>query len=261
MKICIAIGMMLVLVACASPEVETTNEAFTHLEQTSWKVDESPHSMALGVGDEITINIWRHNELNRNVKIDMAGNIYLPLVGEIYTAHLTINDLRQELNKAYSQYIVNPHIDINPITITSKKFIILGEIQSPGNYPLASEIGIIDAIAAAGGTTRNANENVLLIRRSQGKAQIFIASLDINNFMDTNMTEKDLEKNIMVANTKIFHQDILYIPQSSIADIEEFMQRLNNIIAPLLSIQRSFILWPETIDAINGSNGNVIIAN
>lgn len=50
--------------------------------------------------------------------------------------------------------------------------------------------------------------------------------------------------------------DILYMPPSKIANIENFMTRINNIISPILSIERGIIFWPQLVEALEGGSKN-----
>lgn len=111
---------------------------------------------------------------------------------------------------------------------------------------------MIDAISMAGGKTENGNDNILLIRREGEVANVYVIPL----------IEDDPRTYLYAV---VSSNDIIYVPTSTIADVEMFMNRVNNIIAPILSIQRSVILWPDFIDAIrdnqNESSPPIIIGN
>ena len=96
------------------------------------KNNPEPYQFVLGVGDEVTINVWRHDDLKRSVTIDPQGNIYLPMVGEIMASGMTISDLRQAITIRLSKYIKNPTVDINASVIQSQKYYMLGEVKTPG---------------------------------------------------------------------------------------------------------------------------------
>ncbi len=231
---------LLGIVSCTSVS-ENTRHSLTNFSQSTASFEGPSPGMTLGVGDEIVITVWRHDELQRRVKVDLDGNINLPLAGEVHVADMTVKELRNSLSESYARYLVDPQIDINVETLSSKNYIVLGEVNSPGNFQLSSDIDLISAIAGAGGLTSDANNDVLLFRRSKGVVHVLVAQANIN---DLN------EKTFAEVSVKIANRDILYIPTSTIANIENFMQRMNNIIAPLLQVQRSVILWPDFIDAL-----------
>jgi protein involved in polysaccharide export with SLBB domain len=236
--------VMLSIVSCTTlPENKPDQlSGFVH---TNREADLPGHAMTLGAGDEIVVNVWRNTELQRTVKIDLDGNIFLPLAGQVHAADLTINELRDRLVEKYARYLVDPQIDINPNTLSSKRYIVLGEVKNPGTYQLTAEIDLIGAIASAGGATSNANDDLLLFRRSEGVVRVLVAKANIKEIA---------EENFASANVKIFNRDIIYVPTSTIADVDIFMQRISRIIAPLLEVQRGVILWPDFTDVFNNSN-------
>ena len=82
-------------------------------------------SFILGSGDQITLNVWRHEDLKRTVQIDPSGNIYVPLVGEVEASGLTISQLREKIASGLSKYLVDPHVGKEkgsslPLTLTEK---------------------------------------------------------------------------------------------------------------------------------------------
>jgi len=242
---------LLGIVSCTSVS-ENNRNALTNFSQSPGSLAGSSQGMTLGVGDEIVITVWRHNELQRRAKVDLDGNINLPLAGEVHVADMTVKELRDSLQESYARYLVDPQIDINVETLTSKNYIVLGEVNNPGNFQLNSDIDLLSAIAGAGGTTNDANDDVLLFRRSKGVVQVLVARANLNELN---------EKNFAEASVKIANRDIIYVPTSTIANIEGFMQRINNIIAPLLQVQRGVILWPDFIDVLSDrdTDGNTLI--
>ena len=52
---------------------------------------------------------------------------------------------------------------------------------------------------------------------------------------------------------------ILYIPETRIASIEEFMVRLNNIVSPIHTIQKMITITPNLIDAISGEDTRILV--
>lgn len=90
-------------------------------------------SFPLRVGDELQINSLTDESLGlgdlvqgRGVTIQPDGMLYLRLIGHVRAAGLTIPQLRQNLETAYSDKILNPAIDIIPI----KTNTLLEDIRS-----------------------------------------------------------------------------------------------------------------------------------
>ncbi len=201
----------------------------------------SPSSI-LGSGDEITINVWRHEDLKRTVQIDPSGNIYVPLAGKVEASGLTISQLSEKIASGLSKYLVDPQVDINVSSLKSRKVHILGEVKSPGTFILDQNMLAWEAISQAGGFTTDANQKkVLLIRSEKGVARV--AALNIHDMLKTGKIDQDI---------RLRSGDVVYVPPSFIANLERFMQRFNNIISPFVTLERGIILEPQAVDVLRG---------
>lgn len=199
-------------------------------------------SFILGSGDEIIFNVWRHEDLYRTVQIDPSGNIYVPLVGKVKASGLTISQLNEKIASGLSKYIVDPQVDINVSSLKSQKVHILGEVNSPGTFTLDQKMLAWEAISQAGGFTTDANQKgVLLVRNENGVARV--AALNIHDMLKTGKIDQDIN---------LRSGDVIYVPPSFIANLERFMQRFNNIISPLINLERGIVLVPEVEDVLRG---------
>ena len=92
----------------------------------------------LGCGDTLKVTVWRQEEASADAVILPNGKISLPLVGELAAAGLTVDELKDELNRKYSEYITEPHVIITVMEFNSLKIYVLGEVTNPGEYKLNS---------------------------------------------------------------------------------------------------------------------------
>lgn len=199
-------------------------------------------SLILGSGDEIAINVWRHEDLKRTVQIDPSGNIYVPLAGEVKASGLTISQLSEKIASGLSKYLIDPHVDINVYSLKSRKVHILGEVKSPGTFILDQKMLAWEAISQAGGFTTDANQKkVLLVRNENGAARV--TALNIHDMLKTGKIDQDIH---------LRSGDVVYVPPSFIANLEKFMLRFNNIINPFITLERGIILGPEAVDVLRG---------
>jgi polysaccharide biosynthesis/export protein len=129
----------------------------------------------LGCADTLKVTVWRHEEASADAVIMPDGKISLPLVGEIAAAGLTVDELKDELNRKYSEYITEPHITITVKEINSLKIYVLGEVKNPGEFKLNSYTDVLQAISMAGGFTIYANKSTIHIIRKDGDKKIKIS--------------------------------------------------------------------------------------
>jgi polysaccharide export outer membrane protein len=212
-----------------------------------------PASFLLGAGDEISVKVWRNDDLQRTVKIDPAGNVQLPLAGEVPASGVTVSQLRQEVAARLSKYIVDPVVDISIVDVKGNKIYILGEVKTPGSVVMTAPMLVWEAIADVGGLTTDANQrHVLLVRSAGDKAHVSSMKLK----MKTAVKDGKLD-----TAQYLKRGDIVYVPPSKIANVERFMTRFGNIISPIVTLERGIIFLPDVEAALkNEDQREVIIA-
>ncbi len=112
--------------------------------------------LTLGPGDVLNLSLYADptpTEIWPNVVIEPDGRINYLEARDIPAAGLTIDELRTNLNAALlgsSNYLA-PHVIITPVSITSKKYLVLGAVVNKGVFTLSRPMTVIEAIAQAGG--------------------------------------------------------------------------------------------------------------
>ncbi len=208
-----------------------------------------PAHFMLGEGDEIELYVWRHEDLERSLKIDPAGYVAVPFAGEVKASGLTVAELRQKITRHLEKYLKNPQVDINVASIRSRQVYIFGEVSTPGSLVLDKEKRVLAAISQSGGFTNDADkEKVLLLRKSEN-GEIGVHSLDCD-FKNASV------KLALNANVYLKDGDILFVPPLKIASFERFMVRLNNILNPFISVEQGIALWPDVSDALKGEDND-----
>ncbi|MBM2832950.1 MAG: hypothetical protein HW406_111 [Candidatus Brocadiaceae bacterium] len=236
------------LIGCASTGINTKNE------NTKKTGDENPNEhtekidnikiseFILGIGDTVEISVYRQDDLQRTVRIGHSGIITFPLIGDVQAAGKDIFKLREEIKERLSKYLIDPQVIVNVTTIQSQKIIVLGEVNSPGIFTLEYDINIVEAISRAGGMTNDAKlNNVLLIRREQGKPTVI--SLNLKKAFK----EGDISQNRTLQNA-----DIIYVPAITIANVSRYFTHISQIISPFVNLESGVVLWPQVKKVLQG---------
>ena len=74
----------------------------------------------LNVGDEVSVESFSDAALNRSLIIQPDGSITLRLLGQVHAAHLTVTQLRDDLERAYSKLYKVPSITVTPLKVNTK---------------------------------------------------------------------------------------------------------------------------------------------
>lgn len=136
-----------------SSDVATVQEAEAEPGNPVEKFDSTPvdEDYVIGAQDVLAINVWHEPELSRSVPVRPDGKISLPLVGDLSVSGLTPRSLQARLTKELDSYIRKPQVTVIVLEVNSRKFYIIGQVERPGTYPLATHVTILDGLAMAGG--------------------------------------------------------------------------------------------------------------
>lgn len=129
-------------------------------------------SYTIGPLDTIAITVFQEPDLTvRDMQVDAAGKVVLPLVGSIQAAGYTATELAASIAKALSkEMLVNPQVSVVVQNAISQKVTVQGSVTEPGIYQLQGPTTLLDALAMAKGTTRVASlDDVAVFRQVAGR--------------------------------------------------------------------------------------------
>jgi len=123
----------------------------------------------IGPEDVLEIRVWDHDDLTREVYVSREGVFSYPLIGTVRAGGLSIEQLEEEItNRLSGKYIIAPQVSVTVKEYKSKKVFILGEVggtgKGPGTYPLTGKTTLIEVLTLAGGPTKEAGSEVIVIR-------------------------------------------------------------------------------------------------
>jgi len=138
--------------------------------------------------------------------VDRHGNIRIPYIGDLNVLGYTENEVRLKIEGELGNFLKNPDLVFVTVKLTGIRFIVTGEVGSPGTINLTqNQVSIIDAIANAGEISELGNrENVILIRKT----------LDGVKKYSLNLTE-----------IEVFESENFYVQPNDIIYVEPLKQK------------------------------------
>lgn len=123
--------------------------------------------------DELTIKVFKSEEVSGDYDVDLAGHISLPLVGEINAVNLTTAQLDNKLTELLGQkYFEHPDVSVAIKKSTAHVVTVDGAVGQAGQYPVAGPMTLIQAVALAHGTRDDANaRRIAVFRTIDGQRQ------------------------------------------------------------------------------------------
>jgi polysaccharide export outer membrane protein len=199
----VILGAALVLAGCASSGSQLPPASFVAMQEGPGE------DYVIGPLDELTIYVWRNQELGASVQVRPDGRITTPLVTDMPAVGKTPSMLQEDIRLQLSQYITDPIVSVivNKFAGTfSQQVRIVGATEKPASVPYRANMTILDAMIAVGGLSEFASGNrAKLIRfdKSSGKQKEFALRLG------------DLLKNgDSQANVLLMPGDVIIIPES-----------------------------------------------
>ena len=121
----------------------------------------------LGVGDEITISVWDNSQLSTEATIRPDGNVTMPLIGDLRAVGETPTTLKGKIKQRLADFV---KLQGSEITVAlrganSYRFTVSGEVTRPGMMTMGYFVTVSEAIALAGGFTRYAKRNEMMLQR------------------------------------------------------------------------------------------------
>ena len=205
----------------------------------------------IGPGDELKVNVWRQESLNRSLVVSPDGWLSFPLVGDLQATGLTPIELRDKIKQGLGEYYYDPQVSVEVSASKSKRVYVLGEVKKPGVIGLTSSLSAIEAISYAGGFTADAKETSVLLVKSQKSKEYNVIPLNMKSA---------LTKGVREENPLLDAGDLLYVPPSAIANLDRFVRRIAPIISTIVEAERGIVLWPLLEDVISdGGNETITI--
>jgi polysaccharide export outer membrane protein len=122
----------------------------------------------IGPKDLLEIRVLEIPELNVDRRVTDAGNISLPLLGDLAVGGLTPGQARLKLETLLKQKYVNrANVSIIVKESASKPVSVLGAVRTPGSLNISGRWTLLQAISAAGGITENAGKKIFVLRKSE----------------------------------------------------------------------------------------------
>ena len=172
----------------------------------------------LGPDDSIVIRALDAEEINdKPVRIDLSGNIRLPLVGRIHAAGLTIEQFESEISARLKVYIIEPQVSVSIVEFRSQPVSMIGAVAHPGVVQLQGRKTLVEMISMAGGLKEDAGATIKITRQLKwGRIPLPNAVDDVAAQVSTaELSAKDiLEANTPLKNIAICPEDIISVARA-----------------------------------------------
>jgi len=165
-----------------------------------------PKNYVLGIGDQLTINIWGASQHTYQLPVNSNGSISIPDLGPIYVSGLDFNEAEKRIHKRLTAIYQgmqgkkpNTFAEISITNPRSIKINVIGDVNAPGTYTLPATASAFNALYLSGGPNGNGSfRNIQVLRDNNTIGQIDVYDFLIHRNTAQNISLRD--------------QDIIFIP-------------------------------------------------
>ncbi len=186
-------------------------------------------------GDKVEIDVLFYPELRTVTVVRPDGKITAPGLGDVIALGRRPEEVAADVEAYYSQLLRDPQSTVNVVSFGERRAYLLGLVRKPGPVDLEQRMTLTQAIAVVGSFDENAQlaTVVLLRRRSENSAAAY--RLDLRPVV---------EGKSLAADVILQPDDVVYVPQTFITDMEHFIRQVFGGLLPIPTLFR------ETYEAI-----------
>jgi polysaccharide export outer membrane protein len=153
--------------------------------------------MKLMPGSMVDIHVFEETDLDGAYRIDDRGDISMPVGGLVHVASLSLRDAETAVSEKLrtAQILNNAHVLVNIDEYSAHNVVVLGEVTTPGRFPILARRKLDDVLAMAGGETSMAGNTITLHRFGQPPQIVdkinYRRNADIRNPLDVTINPGD----------------------------------------------------------------------
>lgn len=201
--------------------------------------------------DVVLVTSKRVREINNHSEtIRPDGKLTLPLVGSVYVAGRTCEEVSAELQTKARDFYEDADVSVRIVSFQSKRIFVFGEVSRPGPYSYNGANTILGTMASAQPTRLADPERIQILRPSPDGSLVRRMTISLNDMVKRGDTQ---------LNAVLEEGDIIYVPANTLAAIGLVFQQLLLPLQPAAALAKG----PSDIDGSfsggpysNGNNNN-----
>jgi polysaccharide export outer membrane protein len=169
----------------------------------------------IGPQDVLTITSYDQADMSGKFTVEADGTFTFPMIGRVKAGGLTLRGLEAAIKTQLKDdgYFRNPQITVAVDTYKSQKVFIVGEVRTPGTYPLSGNMNLVEALARAGSTLPTASGEAVIVHAGENASgPTMPVSDDLKDLVRVNL--RDLEKGTVTSNAALRDGDTVFVPRA-----------------------------------------------
>src|SRR5919199_2761768 len=171
----------------------------------------------VGAQDVLTITCYDQADLSGKFTVETDGTFSYPLIGRVKVGGLTLRQVESEVKTRLvgEGFFRNPQITVAVDTYKSQKVFIVGEVRTPGTYPLSGDMNLVEALARAGSTLPTASGEAIIVHPDPGddaSGPTLPTQEDSANVIHIDL--RNLQNGVFSQNAALRDGDTIFVPRA-----------------------------------------------
>jgi len=164
----------------------------------------------IGVGDTISVNVWRNPELSQTIIVRPDGYISMPLMGDVLADGQRPEALAATIDQSLRSVIRTPEVTVMVTNPASSEYLnlvrVTGQVNAPTSIPFKQGMRVMDVVLQAGGVSDyGAGSRATLNRRVGADYRSYAIDL-----------EAIFSRGDMSTNFLLQPDDVITVPEKSV---------------------------------------------
>ncbi len=158
-----------------------------------------PQDYLIGSGDTLIVQLFGKTNVEYKLVVTRDGRLLIPELGPVQVSGLTFQEVKTLLNSRFQEELFGINVSVTMGGLQTIRIRIVGEVEKPGSYTVASMTTLMNALFASGGVKRTGSLRNIQLKRSDKT----IANLDLY---------EALLEGKLNANLSMQHDDVVFVP-------------------------------------------------
>lgn len=172
----------------------------------------------VGPRDLLSVLVFGEPSVSGNYRVEADGGFSFPLIGRVTAVGRSLKATEEDIRVRLADgFFRNPQVTVSVQEYGSQRVFVIGEVRTPGPYPLTGQTTVLAAIAQAGSTTPTAGEDVVLLRPKTldaSNAPVLPGKDGGSELLRIKLRE--LQAGLAGQNVTLQHGDTLYVPRAEV---------------------------------------------
>jgi polysaccharide export outer membrane protein len=132
-----------------------------------YRATPEPRGYTIAVGDLLAVQVWDAERYSTRARVRPDGQISVPLLNDLEVVGRSPADVSRIIEDRLRKgnLLVSPHVTIAVEEIRPGTVSVAGAVVRPGTHSLDHGMGVVDALASAGGLTEFAHKDRIFVMR------------------------------------------------------------------------------------------------